>query len=135
MAAHGSGSQSEAIVPSATRGPLDSARTATAAEERARDGGESFVQSFEALLPKFGRRFARSPEDDSLTSFVKEQMKRAGRPWHDAYKFIISKQAGHWVVSVVDMEAVREGRRANTAATYHISDEGGLHVLYLEAGI
>jgi hypothetical protein len=127
-------------VPNGTQGKLEHSDGHTALEHRC-DAGDSFAEEVESLLLKTGRRFARSPGDDRLTSFATEQLKQDRKTLPRNHRFIISKRRGHWVVSVLDFEAFREGEAFLTGkepgiiATYHISDEGRLRVLYSEAGI
>jgi hypothetical protein len=100
-----------------------------------RDAGDFSQEEFQALLPKFGRRFARSPADDRLTDFVVEQIKRSGRALPRVHRFVVSRHGDHWVVSVLDVEALQGGHRGGVSISYHIGDRAGLRVLYEEAGI
>jgi hypothetical protein len=83
-----------------------------------------------SLFNQFGIRFARSPEDDRLTSLVSEYMKHAKVASPPNPQFFISRRAENWVVSVLDLEAIREGRRP-TGVSYIVSERHGkLRILY-----
>ena len=99
------------------------------------DAARSFDESLEEKFRGFGMRFARSPDDDRLTSLVTEHMRKAKVPLPPNARFFISKRSGNWVVSVMDIEAIRHGKKP-AGFSYHISDQGGeLRILFGEAGI
>jgi hypothetical protein len=97
--------------------------------------GDSFLAKFESLLSHDGRRFARSPEDDAVTTFVVDQLRKAGKALPPDHRFVISGNEDHLIVSVLDVAVLRAGFKKNLSVTYHITAIGGLRVLYLEAGI
>lgn len=107
---------------------MDQSETASAslAAERVRD--------FEAALARYGKRFG-TPQDAPLTSFVLEQVKASGRSVPEAARFVLSRRDDHWVVSVVDLNKIREGRRVTPLVTYHVADKDGLMVIAVEPGI
>jgi hypothetical protein len=86
-------------------------------------------------MQQFGRRFARSPDDDALTSLSVAEMKRSGKTLPTVYRFVISRHEDHWVVSVVDIEALRSGEVRRIGSTYHVTERDGGRVLYEEPGI
>lgn len=90
---------------------------------------------FEALLGRFGMRFATS-EDRPLTTFVTKHLKQSGRNVPQEPRFVISRSSDHWVVSVIDLNDLRQQKRITASVTYHVSDRGGgFRVISIEPGI
>ena len=91
-----------------------------------------FFDRFVALLPNFGMRFARSPEDDGLTSLVDKHMRSSAIPFPRTYDFLVSKRGDSWRVSVIDMEGLRNGR-TRPGVTFNVGvRKGRLRVLFQE---
>jgi hypothetical protein len=80
-------------------------------------------------------RLAVSPADDGMVSLVERDMRSRNVPLPRNHKFLIAKRNDHWVVTVVDLEAVCRGERPRSSA-YHVGErKGELRILYQEAGI
>jgi hypothetical protein len=93
---------------------------------------DSFIKNFERLMPRFGLRFARSPEDDRLVSAVLEYMKKSRENLPGKHRFVVSGRAGDWRVAVLDMEAIWKGERPQGGLTYHVGNRSGrLRMLYV----
>lgn len=112
--------------------PIDARRNADTGQIV--DAGGSSDESLEERFRGFGMRFARSPGDDRLTSLVTEHMRKAKVPLPPNPRFFISKRSDDWVVSVMDVDAIRHGKKP-AGRSYHISDQNGeLRILFGEAG-
>ena len=84
----------------------------------------------------FGMRLAHSPEDDRLTTTVEDHMRKARTPMPENHRFVISKRADGWAVSVCDIESFLTAERPRCEGEYHLEYKGGrLRVRYIEPAI
>lgn len=94
------------------------------------------MANLERIMAGFGMRFARSPQDDRLTSIVVEHLKKAHKVLPPDYKFVMSKRSDGWAVDAFDVDALLKGGQLHGIGAYHIEDKGGrLTLLYIEADI
>jgi hypothetical protein len=89
-------------------------------------------QRCESLLARFELRLAVSPSDDELTSVVAAEMKKRQEPFPANYKFLIGRRGRHWIVTVIDFEAVCRGERPS-GNTFHLEKKAGRVRLLFEA--
>jgi hypothetical protein len=85
---------------------------------------ETSLAMIATRMNAMGFHFAKSPDDDRLTSFVADYMKKKGVPIPANVRYAVGGKNGLYKVMAMNIEAIRK-QQPNAGHTFFLKDDNG----------